>query len=76
MTNINEIPDLVEGFAQGLSLAEPNPKEWGPWLIQLVKRLEIEAYERDLDLAHPEAVEMCFDELRSALIDRLVNGHW
>jgi len=66
MSSSVEARCLVIDFVNDLANTEPDPADWTPHLILLLKRLKAEAYE----LNRPEALQAVFAELHSELGNR------
>lgn len=63
MSNSLEARCLVIDFVSDLADAEPDPRDWGPYLHLLLQRLETEAEEN----GRPEAISSVFATLHDEL---------
>jgi hypothetical protein len=39
----DELADALEDMARDIALIEPNPQDWGWWVVYLIEQLEEEA---------------------------------
>lgn len=63
MSSSVEARCLVIDFVSDLANVVPDPADWGPHLLLLIKRLESEAYELD----RPDALQTVFAQLRNEI---------
>ena len=54
ITPKDELQDALNEMARDISLIEPNPQDWGDWVIYLLAQLEAEALRRRNNDAYNE----------------------
>jgi hypothetical protein len=69
-----EIRDGLEDLAAEISDQFADVKEWSEEVVYFLQALELQAMAKDRD--HPATFEDMLDDLRSAITDRMAEGHW
>jgi hypothetical protein len=75
VTPEDELSDALEGMARDIALIEPDPKDWGGWVMLLIDNLESEAKRR----RKFEEFEKMLEILKTQIGERLSvfsNGAW
>jgi hypothetical protein len=54
ITPEQELQDALEEMARDIALIEPDPQDWGDWVIYLLEQMEAEAQRRGMHVSYKE----------------------
>ncbi|MHA2402320.1 MAG: hypothetical protein ACXADH_04950 [Candidatus Kariarchaeaceae archaeon] len=68
ITPEDELADALEELARDIALIEPDPRDWGGWVIYLLEQMEVEAKRRMKSGNFEEMIEKLISDLSNPLI--------
>ena len=74
MTEAGDLNELMTDTAEALAQVRPRPGDWPEWVVILLRELERQAMEIELD--PPEYYELMLDRLGDTIADRLSGRKW